>query len=291
LKTSFGFENLVSDQSQAPSGHFANTRWQLDYDYGTICYGPASRWQAHLDLDHLIFGIELTPGIVKTRLNSGSWNSEIILSGALYHVAADSTIEVKKEQPIDFVLATIEQSSADRLFREAGLTGPTPSFSFNLVDPSVEILAHQVRRQFLQGDKDVVSLASCLAIRAVELILSRNGVGRRPLRYKLASHQVRTTLEYIDENLGSPLSVEVLAQVTGLSGFFFAHAFTEMLGYSPHQYILDRRLARAREMITKSKSSLAEIAYAVGFSSQSHMTSTFCKRLGVTPRVLRQSQY
>jgi AraC family transcriptional regulator len=163
--------------------------------------------------------------------------------------------------------------------------------SYNLVDPSVDSLARQIRQCFLQDDKSVVSLASSLAIQAVERLLNSSEVRRRPLRYKLAQHQVRTTLEYINENLASPLSVEALAQVAGLSGYFFAHAFTEMLGHSPHQYILERRLARAREMITKTELSLAEIAYSVGFSSQSHMTSTFCKRLGVTPRVLRQSQY
>ena len=99
---------------------------------------------------------------------------------------------------------------------------------------------------------------------------------------------MRATLDYIDENLASPLSVERLAQVTGLSGFFFAHAFTEMLGHSPHQYMLDRRLARACEMITNTQSSFAEIAYSVGFSSQAHMTSTFSRRFGVTARALRQ---
>jgi AraC family transcriptional regulator len=291
LKTPLGIDHPIRDLDRAASGHFSSTRWQHSYDYGTVFYLPANRWQAHIDLEHHILGIELTPGIVKTRLNCASWNTDVTLSGSLYHVAANSTIEVKKEQPIDFVLVTIEPDWADHLFREAGFAGAAPPLSYNLVDPSVERLARQVRQQFLQDDKDVVSLASCLAVQAVGRLLSCSAVQRRRLRYRLAPYQVRATLDYIDENLASPLSVEVLAQVTGLSGFFFAHAFTEMLGYSPHQYILDRRLARARDMITKTKSSLAEIAYAVGFSSQSHMTSTFCKRLGVTPRVLRQSQY
>jgi AraC family transcriptional regulator len=291
LKTPLGFDHAIPDSERASSWHFANSPWQQSYDYGTIFYLPANRWQAHIDLEHHVLGIELTPGIVKTRLNCAGWNTDISLCGSLYYVAANTTIEVKKEQPIDFVLMTIDPDWADHLFREAGLTGSVPLLSYNLVDPSVERLARQIRQQFLQHDGDVASLAPSLAVQAVDRLLNCREVRRRPLRYKLAPYQVRAALDYINENLASPLSIEVLAQVTGLSGFFFAHAFTDMLGYSPHQYILDRRLARARELITRTKSSLAEIAYSVGFSSQSHMTSTFCKRLGITPRVLRQSQF
>ena len=55
------------------------------------------------------------------------------------------------------------------------------------------------------------------------------------------------------------------------------------MGSSPHQYVLDRRIARAREQLELGGDSLANIAYAFGFSSQAHMTSIFKKRIGVTP--------
>jgi AraC family transcriptional regulator len=267
-----------------------DTRWQIPYDYGTIYYCPASRAREHIGLHHHMLGVELTPGIVKTRLNSMNWSSDVMLSGALYFVAAGSTIEIKKEQPIDFVLASIDSNGADRLFEDAGMLGAAPVMLHNLIDRSVEFHARKIRQLFLREDNDVALAASAFVLQAVGRIVKCNGVRSRQRRYQLAPHQIRAALEFVNENLASPLSVERLAQeATGLSGFFFAHAFTEMLGHSPHQYILDRRLARAHELIRKTKSSLAEIAYSVGFSSQSHMTSTFCKRLGVTPRVLRQS--
>jgi AraC family transcriptional regulator len=269
---------------------FTHTRWQVPYDYGTIYYCPASRAQEHIELHHHILGVELTPGIVRTRLNSMSWSSDVMLSGALYFVAAGSTIEVQKEQPIDFLLASIEPDCADRLFEDAGMLGLAPILVHNLFDPSVVAHARQIRKLFLQESNDVALVASNFVLQAVRRLLKCNEVHSRPRRYQLAPYQIRAALEFVNENLASPLSVEMLAQeATGLSGFFFAHAFTEMLGHSPHQYILDRRLSRAHELIRKTKSSLAEIAYSVGFSSQSHMTSTFCKRFGVTPRLLRQS--
>lgn len=288
--TQIGTHHPIADSDCCNQAYFSNTTWQRPYDYGTIYYSPAERWEAHVDLDHHIFGVELTPGIVKTRINSADWQSHVSLSGSLYFVAAGGKIEVKKEQPMDFALVTVRKDAAERLFEEAGLTGPVPSIAYNIVDSSIERIAQRIRQQFMQNEPNIAPLASRLVVGAIDRLLNNKEVRRKPHRYKLAPHQVRTALDYIDENLESPLSVEKLAETIGLSGFFFAHAFTEMLGHSPHQYILDRRLSRAREMITKSKTSLADIAYSVGFSSQAHMTSTFGKRFGVTPRLFRQQQ-
>jgi AraC family transcriptional regulator len=277
----------ADEEDAAP---FSQTPWQVPYDYGTIFYCAAHQVEEQLELNHHMMGVELTPGIVRTRLNSARWSSEIIFSGALYFVAAGSTLEVKKEQPIDFVLASIDPQYLDRFFDEAGIVSEAPSFAFNMLDPTVYTQARQLRRMFLQCDQDVGLVASDFVQNAVSRVLQCADMRRRSCRYQLTPHQIRTALEFINDNLSTSLSVATLAQeATGLSGFYFAHAFTAMLGYSPHQYILDRRVSRAHELITNTMSSLAEISYCVGFSSQAHMTSTFCKRFGVTPGRLRQS--
>jgi AraC family transcriptional regulator len=278
------------DAASERSAPFTQTPWQVPYDYGTIFYCTAKQVEEQVELDHHIVGIELTPGIVRTRLNSSRWSSEVMLSGALYFVAAGSTIEVKKEQPIDFILATIDPKCADRFFEESGVVGGVPCLAFNIVDPTIRSQAQQLHQMFLRHDLDVSLVASDFVRKAVSRVLQCDSVRRRPCRYQLAPHQVRAALEFINENLSSALSVEKLAQeATGLSGFYFAHAFTAMLGYSPHQYILARRLSRAHELIASTESSLADISYCVGFSSQAHMTSTFSSRFGVTPARLRQS--
>lgn len=277
----------ADEEDAAP---FSQTPWQVPYDYGTIFYCAAHQVEEQLELNHHMMGVELTPGIVRTRLNSARWSSEVTFSGALYFVGAGSTIEVKKEQPIDFVLASIDPKYFDLFFDEAGIVSEAPRFAFNMLDPTVYTQARQLRRMFLQGDGNVGLVASDFVHNAVGRILQCTDMRRRSCRYQLTPHQIRTALEFINDNLSTSLSIATLAQeATGLSGFYFAHAFTAMLGYSPHQYILDRRVSRAHELITNTMSSLAEISYRVGFSSQAHMTSTFCKRFGVTPGRLRQS--
>jgi len=287
--SSLGRHYPVPDSADRGEASVAETRWQTKYDYGTMFYSPAKRSREHIDLRHHLVGVNLTPGIVDTRLNAASWSSNVMLSGSFYFVAAGSTIQVRKEKSLDCELASIDVCSADRLFEEAGIVGPLPAFSFNLIDPSVEAHARQLRSMLLREDKDVPLVAASFVFQAISRLKKCGGIQAKTCRYRLAPHQIRAALEFIEENLASSLSVEELAQhATGLSGFFFAHAFTEMLGNSPHQYVLARRLSRAYELIAKRRHSLAEIAYAVGFSSQAHMTTAFYKRFGVTPGALRR---
>ncbi|MDP9993956.1 AraC family transcriptional regulator [Variovorax boronicumulans] len=267
------------------------TPWRVPYDFGTVYYCAAERVEERMMLDQHILGVEMTSGIVRTRLDSGGWSSDAALAGALYFVAADSDLHIKKEQPIDFVLATIDPGKLDQFSDELGITEQVPRLAYNMVNASIQSLATKLRRSFLSQTDDVGTIASEFVLEASTFLLQGAGKSHRRLRYQLAPHQLRSALEFINANLSSSLKVDALAnELIGCSGFYFAHAFTEMLGCSPHQYILDRRLSSAHELIRNSTSSLAEISYCVGFSSQAHMTTTFCKRFGVTPGRLRQSR-
>lgn len=90
-------------------------------------------------------------------------------------------------------------------------------------------------------------------------------------------------MDYMRGHLEEDISLEDLASHTTLSLFSFARAFKAATGTSPHQMLLAERIARTAELLRNTETPLAEIAYAVGFSSQSHMTTTFARHMGVTP--------
>lgn len=90
-------------------------------------------------------------------------------------------------------------------------------------------------------------------------------------------------MDYMRSNLDVDLSLDDLASVTSMSLYSFARAFKAATGTSPHQMLLAERVSRAAELLKSDDMPLAEIAYTVGFSSQSHMTTTFAKQMGVTP--------
>ena len=111
-------------------------------------------------------------------------------------------------------------------------------------------------------------------------VIYRGGIATRPLQ---------RVVSYINENLQDALGLAELARIAELSPHHFATAFKASTGISPHRYIIERRLDRARELLRRSENSISEIAYAVGFSSQSHLSAHFRRTMGLTPRRFRQS--
>ena len=119
-----------------------------------------------------------------------------------------------------------------------------------------------------------------------------NQVSSRPnLRLKggLAAHQRRLLVEYIDSHLADAISLGQLAALCALSEYHFARMFRESFGLPPHQYVLARRLSRARDLLRSTSQPLGEIALACGFASASHFTNRFRQTLGGTPGEYRQA--
>ncbi|MDB6102206.1 MAG: helix-turn-helix transcriptional regulator [Gammaproteobacteria bacterium] len=92
----------------------------------------------------------------------------------------------------------------------------------------------------------------------------------------------------LDGNLAGDLSVKALAAEVGLSRAHFARAFRQVVGDSPHRYVMRRRIERAKQLLTESHLALNEIAQEAGFCSQSHLTQIFRTHLGLTPQRYRR---
>jgi AraC-like DNA-binding protein len=105
----------------------------------------------------------------------------------------------------------------------------------------------------------------------------------------LAPAALRRVKDFIDANLDKNLDLETLAETAELSTFHFARAFKKTTGTTPHNFLLERRVDRARQLLLGTDLSLAEIARAVGFSDQGHLARHVRTRLGVPPSILRRS--
>lgn len=92
----------------------------------------------------------------------------------------------------------------------------------------------------------------------------------------------------VDTNLAADLSLNALAAEIGMSRAHFARTFRQVVGESPHRYVMSRRIEHARGLLSQSRLGLSEIAHEAGFCSQSHLTLIFRTRLGLTPQQYRQ---
>jgi AraC-like DNA-binding protein len=105
-------------------------------------------------------------------------------------------------------------------------------------------------------------------------------VTRRTVR---AATGLRGVREYIDRHYARPLTIERLAALAGLSPFHFIRAFRAATGLTPHQYLRNRRIDRAKELLVTTPMPVTEVCDAVGFQSLGSFSSLFRRLTGETP--------
>jgi AraC family transcriptional regulator len=103
----------------------------------------------------------------------------------------------------------------------------------------------------------------------------------------LSPHQLRHTIDYINDNLSTHLSLNVLAAMLGMSPYYFERLFKQSVGQTPHQYILQCRIERAKQLLRTTQLPIMEIAFQVGCKNHSHFSKLFRKLTGISPRTYR----
>jgi AraC family transcriptional regulator len=95
-------------------------------------------------------------------------------------------------------------------------------------------------------------------------------------------------LDYICANLGRDLTITELASVANLSPHHFSSRFKRSVGVAPHQWVVRTRVREAERLLKAHSMSVAEVALALGFASQTHFTDVFHRVTGTTPRQYRR---
>jgi AraC family transcriptional regulator len=103
----------------------------------------------------------------------------------------------------------------------------------------------------------------------------------------LPQRQLCRVLDYIDTYLDQKIKLADLAQLLDISQFHFSHLFKQSMGISPHQYLLQQRVERAKQMLKQTDRSIVEIALECGFNSHSHLSKQFRQLIGITPSAYR----
>jgi AraC family transcriptional regulator len=133
------------------------------------------------------------------------------------------------------------------------------------------------------------SLANILAVHLIRHVLAP----RQPARRRegtLPRAKLRTVVEYIEDHLDASPTLKEMAALVRLSTYYFARQFRRATGLPPHQYVVARRVERAKQLLQTGRDlSLAEVAGHAGFSDQSQFAYHFKRLVGVTPRQFRMS--
>ncbi|RED54392.1 AraC family transcriptional regulator [Aestuariispira insulae] len=95
--------------------------------------------------------------------------------------------------------------------------------------------------------------------------------------------RIKRVMDYIEDHLADPLSLDELAGVAAMSRYHFAKTFKDHTNMPPHRYVAERRIERAKRLLAGSNLPASEIAFQVGYGSQSNFSATFRRLTGVTP--------
>lgn len=102
------------------------------------------------------------------------------------------------------------------------------------------------------------------------------------------NQQYNIIKKYIDENYTSKITLDELAQKCFVSRWHLTRMFKQSSGYSPFQYITNKRLEAAKDLLRKTDYSITKIAYEIGFDSPSYFTQVFKKSFNISPKNYRK---
>ncbi|SAK64463.1 AraC family transcriptional regulator [Caballeronia glebae] len=100
----------------------------------------------------------------------------------------------------------------------------------------------------------------------------------------LPQWRINRVSEFVDSHLAENISLADIASSTGLTRMHFAAQFRRATGMRPHEYLLQKRIERAQELLRASRHSVLDVALCCGFRSQAHFTTVFKRLVGATPK-------
>ncbi len=248
--------------------------WELDL--------PPAHW-------HFISAHLLKPCDVATRW-SGRAHRGHSVPGNVMLMTAGQDSSWHCATAMDELLVFLDPAIIDEVATEIGTKSYALIDGVGLVDPAVREISRQLLAEIENPGMGTRLFADTMA-RSLALHLLRHhstaGTIEGSRRSEMTTRQLRAATEYIDTHLGEDLALENIAAASAMSPFRFARAFRIATGQSPRQYVITRRVDRAKEMLRRTNRDLADIANFVGFSTQSHFTVMFRRHCGVTPKRYR----
>lgn len=134
-----------------------------------------------------------------------------------------------------------------------------------------------------------VSPTSYWGVRNTKVVNDALPAARVKSSSPMLAPRLQRVMTFIDDNITLDLSVSTLAQVAGMSSFYFCRSFKQSTGITPHQFVLSRRMELARQLLLQEPMRLMQVAQKVGFTDQSQFTRVFRKIVGTTPSQFRRT--
>jgi AraC family transcriptional regulator len=254
-----------------------------------LCLGRSSTsrgvrgdWHAHGF--HQVTLFLTSPGRLAWHFGGGRDYSGRPAAGDVVVCPAFVPTLVRWERPFESVSVRMSAGLLDRVAGRAGLDAARLRPAASRRDPFVGEVVRKLADEADAGEGGRAILAESLGTAlAVHLLREYADDGPSPPSSSgLPDDVLRRVTDHIEGHLDGDLSLARLAALAGLSPYHFARRFRAATGTTPHQYVIRRRVERARLLLLEG-CEIAQAAARVGFSGQSHLHHHVRRLLGVTP--------
>lgn len=228
-----------------------------------------------------------------TRLGREGQAARNSLKGVIHIDPSGSLTGASWSEPINILFLMPSEMMFERVYKE--LANPPSQLELTRTSFAQDVQMQQIglailtecQTGFLSGRLYGEALAMALTARLV------NSYSSHPLNLPgdkgLPSWRLRRVIDFIEENIGTELGLSDLAAVAGFSEYHFSRVFKLTTGVTPYRYVIERRVARAKEMLSRTQMPIMDISTHLGFGDQAHLTTVFRKYTGVTPKKFRDS--
>jgi AraC family transcriptional regulator len=222
----------------------------------------------------------------------GHYRTTFVHPGQLLLLPAMQPFSIRTRDSGDYLALSVDRTfllcAAQDLLAGSGKVELKASAALEdaLLTAVLTNLKREVEEGYPGGRVYGESLATSLATHLVRHHSNMRPQGA-PTTQGLPRGRLREVIDYIHEKLAEDITLNDLAARVQLSPFHFARLFKQSTGLTPHAYLIQRRVERARELLKISRQPTSEIAKQVGFCDQSHLTVHFRRAYGLTPKVFR----
>lgn len=225
-----------------------------------------------------------------TRRGDGATIVRDVKNYAVTTVAAGHAYDWTTAGPIAFTHVYVEPDRFRRtigMHRKGDVTDAQFAETVGQFDPSICRLMLRLIQRSQTADTDAMAaeiLLDAILLRLFDmLVLGRAAAD--PIR--LTEANLRRVRDFVASNLHQRIMIDDMAAVTGYSRFHFARAFTQATGMPPYAFVINERIAAARNLLVTTNWPIDAIARATGFSSHAQFTTSFRQLTGTTPSRFR----
>lgn len=266
-----GWENILVEQFQHPPGEENN----------------------HFSEEHAIC-LSLAPRPVRLlQIKGGRTYVGLHAKGDVSVTPAKTPYFARWESDDSCLQIRIASQFIHKVAREAIVTDPDRlelRLEFQARDPQIEaigmMLLSELKQENLGGRLYIESLSNILAVHLLRQYAAPNS---RLIVHEssLSERQILQVVEYTNEHLSQDIKLADLAGLLGISQSHLSHRFKQAIRMTPHQYLLQQRIERAKQLLKHTDQSIMDIALTCGFNSHSHLSKQFRQLTGMTPKNYR----